>query len=80
VPGRSRWHRRRVIVMGGAESNHGAIVRSPTHSTSHSSSHRRARGGDAVEGSPCSGNSQQHSQQHSQDYSQQHSQALVTTL
>jgi hypothetical protein len=33
-----------------------------------------------VEGSPCSGNSQQHSQQHSQDYSQQHSQALVTAL
>jgi hypothetical protein len=44
VPGRSRWHRRQVIVMGGAESNHGAMVRSPTHSTSHSSSHRRARG------------------------------------
>ena len=34
--------------MGGAESNHGAIVRSPTHSTSHrnthSSTHRRDRG------------------------------------
>jgi hypothetical protein len=44
VPGRWRWQRRQMIVMGGAESNHGAIVRSPTHSTSHSSSHRRARG------------------------------------
>jgi hypothetical protein len=44
MPGRSRWQRRQMIVMGGAESNHGAIVRSPTHSTSHSSSHRRARG------------------------------------
>src|SRR5208282_5637505 len=44
MPGRSRWQRRQMIVMGGAESNHGAIVRSPTHSTSYSSSHRRARG------------------------------------
>ncbi len=48
VPGRSRWHRRRVIVLGGAKSNHGAIVRRPTHSTSHrtthSSTHRRDRG------------------------------------
>jgi hypothetical protein len=44
VPGRWRWQRRQMIVMGGAESNHGAIVRSPTHRTTHSSSHRRARG------------------------------------
>ena len=27
VPGCSRWHRRQVIVMGGAESIHGAMVR-----------------------------------------------------
>ena len=27
VPGRWRWQRRQMIVMGGAESNHGAIVR-----------------------------------------------------
>ena len=48
VPRRSLWDRRQVIVMGGAESNHGAMMRPGTHSTSHrtthSSAHRRATG------------------------------------
>ena len=26
VPRRSRWHRRRAVVMGGAESNHGGVI------------------------------------------------------
>jgi hypothetical protein len=83
VPGRSRWQRRQAIAMGGAESNHGAMVRRPTHSnshrTTHSSAHRRARG-TQWKGLRAFGNSQQHSQQHSQDFSQQHSQIQVTAL